>query len=228
MSRIHFLVDGTMSNALEDVNSRRIFSPDYLSRPRHGWRYLIQRILNNKFDDEFKIEELERIYKIPAHPYLQLPSQTAMKSIITYVGSIVLYPNIHAHMYHTLIYPAIAQLGIEMILSEIIEFLSDSPSIKQNSFFENNSLILSSPQWRRSIDEQHLSSPNSHIPRLSQRSVSYGFGPGIKTWRSIHDEKNRISSSSYYLPPNKIELDKNQQEMIRRTLSFKRKSDIIS
>ncbi|CAF5032444.1 unnamed protein product, partial [Rotaria socialis] len=107
-------------------------------------------------------------------------------------------------------------------------FLSDSPSIKQNSFLENNSLILSSPQWRPYIDEQDLSSLNSHMPRLSQRSVSYGFDLGIKTWQSIHDERTGISSSSYYLPPNKIELDKNQQEMIRRTLSFKRKSDTIS
>ncbi|CAF1067325.1 unnamed protein product [Rotaria sordida] len=72
----------------------------------------------------------------------------------------------------------------------------------------------------------------NNLSRLSLHSISYGFGLGIKTWKSIYDEKNFqhktiLSSSNYHLPSNKIELDRNQQEMIRRTGSFKRKSDMI-
>ncbi|CAF1219020.1 unnamed protein product [Rotaria sp. Silwood1] len=68
--------------------------------------------------------------------------------------------------------------------------------------------------------------------QLSLRSISYGFGLGIKTWKSIHVEKNlqhknMLSLSNYHLPSNKIELDINQQEIIRRTKSFKRKSHMI-
>lgn len=154
--------------------------------------------------------------------------------------------------------------------------------VKRNSSVEENSLTLSSPQWRSSVDEKYSSldsrisnsfHKNSYLRdrsyqtksmskhrnsyqieqkhidrlpsffrkyhqyssmnmthdinlfRLSQRSVSYGFGLEIKPWRSINDEKNQISSSSYQLPSNKIDLDIHQQEIIRRTLSLKRKSD---
>ncbi|CAF2805243.1 unnamed protein product [Rotaria sp. Silwood2] len=172
--------------------------------------------------------------------------------------------------------------------------ISTNLSDKRNSFVEDDSLVLSSPKWRASLDEQQFSSLNSHIQsslrtnqyssddlhqiklkskhtnsyqneqkydeylsslnntfvhkrqqysfidithennlsRLSLRSISYGFGLGIKTWRSIYDEKNlqhknMLSLSNYHLPSNKIELDINQQEIIRRTGSFKRKSDMI-
>ncbi|CAF2870385.1 unnamed protein product [Rotaria sp. Silwood2] len=91
----------------------------------------------------------------------------------------------------------------------------------------NNTFVHKRQQYSF-IDITH----ENNLSRLSLRSISYGFGLGIKTWRSIHEEKNlqhknMLSLSNYHLPSNKIELDINQQEIIRRTGSFKRKSDMI-
>jgi hypothetical protein len=88
----------------------------------------------------------------------------------------------------------------------------------------SNSLVMTSPKWRSSIDEQltKIRRENSnHRSRLSLRSISYGFGLETKPRQTIPDET--ISPSlNYQLPSNKIELDLNQQEIIRRMGSFKK------
>ena len=102
-----------------------------------------------------------------------------------------------------------------------------------------NSLVITSPKWRPSIDEtpvdshqrmsklirknSHSDEPISpfthpnHLSRLSLRSISYGFGLGTKTRKNIPPDQ----PIAYHLPSNKIELDLTQQELIRRTGSFK-------
>jgi hypothetical protein len=103
-----------------------------------------------------------------------------------------------------------------------------SNDIPRNSYQDEpiSSLIRKRPQ--NSIVDIHQ--PNN-LSRLSLRSISYAFGPGTKTWKTIHQENKTVhetltSSPNYRLPANKIELDLTQQEIIRRSGSFK-KNDII-
>ena len=74
---------------------------------------------------------------------------------------------------------------------------------------------------RNSIAEKFY---DNNLPRLSLRSISYGFGLEDKTrTRKQIQQDTIISSSNYRLPANKIELDINQQEIIRHSGSLKRK-----
>lgn len=138
---------------------------------------------------------------------------------------------------------------------------------KRTSLTDNASFFLLSPNWRRSLDEHHVSHSQLSFPtnqrfsdtlhdttvptssyqdeplstffrkhhrnsaveklydnnrsRLSLRSISYGFGLAKKP-RQTTEHNQIISSSNYRLPSNKIELDMNQQEIIRPNESLKR------
>ena len=96
-------------------------------------------------------------------------------------------------------------------------------AIRTNSYPDGNKR-----QANSLIDLHH----ENHAGRLSQRSISYGFGLGTKTWPSITERTKSQSETitttpTYRLPSNKIDLDLTQQDLIRRTGSFKRKSDIM-
>jgi hypothetical protein len=183
--------------------------------------------------------------------------------------------------FRTVIVPSKSTIKMSNDASDMIE--------KRISIIDDEPILLASPKWHPSIDEEHFDSRaqfslptnqrssddlrqmimqvirrnsyqdgqkhdesahnliyrkrhrnsttdishENNKARLSLRSISYGFSLGTKTWSNLHDRnkmpyENMISSSpNYRLPANKIELDINQQDTIRRTGSFKRKSDII-
>lgn len=96
-------------------------------------------------------------------------------------------------------------------------------AIRTNSYPDGNKR-----QANSMIDLNH----ENHGGRLSQRSISYGFGLGTKTWPSITERTKSqaetiTTTPTYRLPSNKIDLDLTQQDLVRRTGSFKRKSDIM-
>lgn len=90
-------------------------------------------------------------------------------------------------------------------------------------------LVINSPKWRSSLDEQSRKfiRKNSHsdepfsLSRLSLHSISYGFGGGIKARQSTPSDQ-LSPGNTYRLPSNKIELDSNQQELLRRSGSFRK------
>ena len=109
----------------------------------------------------------------------------------------------------------------------------------KNSLNETDSFVNTSPKWRSSLDEKHHdirqliqktlgkqpqnSIVNLHdLSRLSVHSISYGFGLRTKTWKKISQERSLTPSPNYRLPSNKIELDRDQQENIRRMSTFKK------
>lgn len=69
-----------------------------------------------------------------------------------------------------------------------------------------------------SLDENFVSLP--------RRSVSYGFGLGIKPSQdaAATAAEPTIISPNYRLPSNKIDLEMNEEHFIRRAGSLKRKS----
>ncbi len=89
----------------------------------------------------------------------------------------------------------------------------------KNSYQDEPSSSLIRKRHQNSVVNIH---DDNHLSRLSLRSISYGFGLGTKTWKTIPNQKQINSSPNYRLPANKIELDQNQQEIIRRTSSLKK------
>jgi hypothetical protein len=85
--------------------------------------------------------------------------------------------------------------------------------------------ILINAIHRNSYQDEPISSliRKHHLSRLSLHSISYDFGLGKRTRQTIDNQKKiQQENISYRLPSNKIELDKNQQEIIRRSGSLKK------
>lgn len=134
-----------------------------------------------------------------------------------------------------------------MILIALFEERTKSINQKRvtsNRFFldhfhlnSHHSLVITSPKWRPSVDESqsklnkslrkssHADEPFSSFTRLSRfslHSISYGFGLGTKIRKSTPPDANLSPANTYRLPSNKIELDSNQQELLRRSGSLKK------
>ena len=167
-----------------------------------------------------------RVYYIHRRPLFCLPDRGKIRKKIGPIGSTIRYSIEKIHL------PSMIRISL---FEQTESLATKHVTSKSSKISPNNPFILTSPQWRPSLDEEHQDNlrqsinklihiplspiiPRNHLSRLSLRSIFYGFDLGTKTRNKHH----LTSSPTYHLPANKFELDLNQQEIIRRTGSFKK------
>ena len=110
-------------------------------------------------------------------------------------------------------------------------------SIRRHSLMENlKSEEIFSTVENRSFRRQPRSSlfdfqqDSISMARSSIRSIVHGFGLGTRNRTRTTNDQDRTRSETapnYRLPSNKIDLDVNENDLIRRSTIMKRKSDPI-